>query len=335
MGLRLERLNSSPETIRRVVSVGLNTSENRIDIPIMPKAPSEARIGEISRMLLSEEQKLEDKDRAAVKKTSKKGFEPFVDPESIDDPLFINGYNGNFAQQMELNRKGVERVLKIAHLDGKVVLTQFIPSNKRTIEANSDGSVTAKRSLFLGQKVEEAEHDPLYRVLSIPQGWKIEINDKRITEKLMEKETNAKKRQKKFIGKFNGTLRKALFNAVGREKLSSVKDTFYRSKLSWSLLYVGVQSVLMSIFIPMGVSKYYATLLNLCLLFGSFGMTNALSRVAMKNNDKVVIPLPRKNIDSVLEFFMPFVEIDKVARVWTFLSLKGRKLAREAKSDAK
>jgi len=53
------------------------------------------------------------------------GFEPFLNPEFKEGDLFVNNYGGNYSQRMELNRRGVERTLQIAHLDGKVFLSNF------------------------------------------------------------------------------------------------------------------------------------------------------------------------------------------------------------------
>lgn len=48
------------------------------------------------------------------------GFEPFLNREFQEEDLFVNNYGGNYAQNMQLNRRGVDRALKIAHLEGKV-----------------------------------------------------------------------------------------------------------------------------------------------------------------------------------------------------------------------
>mgnify|MGYP001578213686 CR=1 FL=1 len=84
------------------------------------------------------------------KKAKPSGFEPFVNPEQNQkDNLFVNAYAGSFSQNMELNRKAIEQTLRLAHLDGKIVLTSLAYSRNRSIDGvNSDGSTPAKKSVF-------------------------------------------------------------------------------------------------------------------------------------------------------------------------------------------
>lgn len=93
--------------------------------------------------------------------TKPKGFEPFVNPEGEQgSQLFVNEYGGNYAQNMELNRHAIEKTLRLAHLDGQIFLTSFSPSRNRSIDANPDGSVSSKKSVFWGEKIEKDEANP-------------------------------------------------------------------------------------------------------------------------------------------------------------------------------
>lgn len=250
------------------------------------------------------------------------GFEPFVNPKPTNTLLFVNGYNGNFAQNMELNRKAVERALRIAHLDGQVVLTSLVSSRKTSVDANPDGTVTAKRALFVGEEIEREEKAvPYYKVVNIPQGWRIEINDKRIREELMEKEgLGAREVQKAFIRRFNGLVKKGIKDCIVKEKLSSVKDKQNRVKK------------VLSLWIP-SFSVFLATLINdwgsipTAILFGHLGYNMINSAYSRQS------PLRRK-IDYPWEMVLPPVEIDKVLETLAYLSIKGRRLIGEKKLGA-
>ncbi len=240
------------------------------------------------------------------------GFEPFG-PSDYPNANFVNGYRGNFSYIMQINRKAVEKVLKIAHLDGKVYLSSFDASSKRSIEANSDGSITAKRGLFMGQKIEDENREPLYKVKAVPQGWRIEINDKRMVDTLSEKGLSGEKLKKEFISNFNGFVNAGLLQAVMREKLSEEKDTNFKGKV---LLFV-LQPVLAFGF------QFSASGINPGSI--RFGAIFSLFYIGLGN----LFTYNRlRKTDNPLEIFMPFVEVDKVARTYSFLQGKGRALVK-------
>lgn len=249
------------------------------------------------------------------------GFEPFVGKEpqdSREDNLFVNIYGGNYSQRMKLNRKGVERALEIAHLEGKVFLTSF--SEPRSRPEAQGNELAARRFLIYDNKKQRAEEEnPYKRVLSVPEGWRIEVNDQRITEDLMEKKLAGETLQKAFVREFNKFVKEGIRESVWREKFSSEKDPRFRQKFFISILYGHFPAVL---FAPLAISDppFYATAaLGLPAL--QFAVVNSLSRANFG----------RIHIDNSLEVFMPPVEIDKVARTYAYLVGKGRRLAREAK----
>lgn len=235
--------------------------------------------------------------------------------------LFVNGYNGNFAQHMTFDETKIGKALHIAHLDGIVLVTQMSSTRQRSIEANPDGSVSAKRNLLFGQDLEEKENkeNPLKRVVSTPEGWRIEVNDGKIMEKLQERNITGQELQKQFIRTFNSTLRKTLMECVLKEKLTGAKDGNF-----------------------MFNSKVFVTLFTPSLLFvmrniGNFGKFNVgdvveplaytpLSYLTINALNKIQRDSLRKNFDHFWEYFMPPIEIDKVAETFIYLLTKGRKL---------
>lgn len=345
MGLEQERLYPFDRGVDTNPPRGWNPIDTSVvDRPIEPSGENPSREYRLQEIRFGVHQKdnKEGKEKEGSPKTD--GFEPFVDPGDPSKPpqqkegeLFVNFYGGNYAQKMELNRKGVERALQIAHLDGQVFLTTFVPSRQRSagIQGNE---LAARRNLFVGEKI-EARENPLYRVVSVPQGWRIEVNDTRITEELTEKKLAGKKLQNAFINRFNTLLKKGFRECVWQEKLSDEKDKYFRRKLFWS----GVNAAIPTSGFIMNPS---ATELH-WFLGGIFIMNGAVNTLAYLTDQKPKITedvrqknnpnfKPRsfsqyRNIDNPLEVVMPFVEIDKVARTFAYLSRKGRKLVREVR----
>ena len=95
------------------------------------------------------------------------GWEPFNTDLDPTNQKFINLYGGVFSQQMELLRPKVEELLRVAAIDGKVVLTTMSADRKRSISGvTSEGAVMARRGLFWGEKiVREYEQPKPYQVL--------------------------------------------------------------------------------------------------------------------------------------------------------------------------
>lgn len=257
----------------------------------------------------------DSKDRQ--KKTGE--FEPFVNPEPTNDHLLINGYNGNFAQRMSLNRKVAERVLKIAHLDGKVVFTSLVSSKKPSAEAQGE-ELVAKRNLFFGEKIEDDNKDnPYHRVIPTSQGWRIEINNTRIMEELEKKKLTGKELENKFIQEFNVHLGQGLWGCIWREKLTTVKDKRLVRKIAANFLAHGPTFLLpatLELLLPSLPTNWYS-LIGMGLFFQA--LYNGI--------------LQFRKLDSLGEYLMPFVEVDKVARSLTYLFLKGNTLVREKEQE--
>jgi hypothetical protein len=267
------------------------------------------------------------------------GFEPFEIPEEEQqDRLFVNLYHGHLSSNMELNRKAIERTLKIAHLDGQVFLTSFSPSRNRSLDANPDGSVSQKKTIFIGEKLEEIEENenPYSRPVSIPQGWRIEINDQRIMNELIEKRVEPGKRENIFVSKFNSALERNLEKCVVKEKLSSIKDKYFRVKTIWSLAVPSVSIVIFfqkpdlgSAFIVAGATLF------------TYGIGNLRGQIVQEERKMlkrayeerfgVTLNLDngyKRKIDHLHEFILPPVEIDKVAESITYLNIFGNKLVK-------
>ena len=235
----------------------------------------------------------------------------------------MNGYNGNFAKRMELNRERIERVLKIAHLDGQVFLTTLSPSRQRSIEANPDSSTTAKKRLFFGEKIDDFQDkiDPPYRTVPIKEGWRIEINDGKIMEDLNEKKLTGEKRQKTFTKKFSQLLNTSLFECIWKEKMTDVKDEHFRRKFLHFVLN------------PVTGLFAWAPKLFQLDLSSIVGFTlTCFAANALYNLLRLYMP---RKFDAPWEYLMPPVEIDKVARSAFFLAFKGRTLVKEVKQETK
>jgi len=204
-----------------------------------------------------------------------------------------------------------------------VVLTSFVPSRKKSIEANSDGSVTAKSTAFWGENLEENEtENPPYVVTSTPQGWRIEINDTKLREELVEKEkiSDAKRLQKEFIKRFNSLTKRALFECVVKEKLTPVKDGEELNEKFGTKLIAAVGQILTFAVVSFPLGEL-TILQGYALLFPLVAGFNILTRPAF----------PLRKIDYPWEYFLPTVEIDKTIGSFINLQTRGRKLVKEIK----
>lgn len=318
MGLLQEGLGRSGE-IKTAFS-GINPDHAKIQVETRfcesPQIPQKPFI---------EGEKEEQKRPQQHLKDRTSSFEPFVNPEPKENQLFVNSYNGNFAQQMDLNREGIEKVLKTAHLDGQVFLTSLSPNRQRSIEANPDGSVTKKRSPLFGESIgEDQKENPYYRVVSIPQGWRVEINDTRIREELEEKKLAGKKLQTEFTRHFDAQLKQGTWECIWREKLTSIKDRHLKSKLKLTL-----GGPLMASMISLAISTLVFKMNFNEVITASVGSVETLYILYNVTSQSTSGEL--RKIDHLWEFLMPQVEIDKVLRSAAFLTYKGRTLVKKAK----
>ena len=347
MGLSKEML-SPKETRPAFSNTSLGSSEIKVNKFPARNDRSESRIAELLSIILGEKDKVKHAEEPKLKREH--GFEPFVNPQPLEDTLFVNGYNGNFSQKMDLNRNGVERVLKIAHLEGQVFLTTLSLNRQRSTEANPDGSVSAKRFLLYEEKAKKDEKaSPLSRVVAVPQGWKIEIDDTKITEGLNEKKLTGEKLQTTFIKNFNQLLKDSLFECIRKEKMTGIKDMHFRDKALLSVISPGAGlffwvPIWASKFAPLDLTTiafYISGIFNayaICNLFELIRkrkieyLQGALRTLDPKYNTNYSAYIGRR-LDAPWEYLMPPVEIDKVLR--SFLSLKARTLVKEKKPEIK
>lgn len=246
---------------------------------------------------------------------AKTDWEPF-NTEPTSEQRFINLYGGVYSAQMELNRIKAEGLIRVAAIEGNIVLTSLSASRTRSIEVNPDGSVTAKRRLFWGEKPVEDKENPYCKVTSIPEGWRIEICDQRILDELLEKFAG-EKLQKKFVATFNQFLRAGIWQALRKEKLTSVKDKEIGLKYTVEGLIVGSAPIF-------ALSGGY-NIADVGFFPGFFiahDLINIIVIVQKRGNRG------RKTLNSLIDYFMPFVEIDRVLRGSAYLNLKGRNLVR-------
>lgn len=215
--------------------------------------------------------------------------------------------------------------LKVAGLGGNVVLTSFSYSRTRSIEANPDGSVAAKRRLFWGEKPEDVEN-PYHRVTSIPEGWRIEICDQKIRDELSEK-YSGEKLQKKFVAKFNQHLRAGLWQAVWKEKLSFAQDNLRPIKAVVSFFPLMAESIR---FIINGDLGSHTLPIDIAMeVIGYFMIYNVGLNIATIIYDNIYYSnVSKRNLTSFYETFMPLLEVDRAARAFCYLNLKGRNLVR-------
>ena len=310
-----------PKSSEKILPSSLkNTRENP---PVSNQTP-ESQLDNIRENLSAFQTKLKDgREKKEPSKHVLQSWESFSNPPPQDNFWFVNLYGGNYASSMELDRNRVEATLKYAHLNGQVVLTSFVPSRKRSIEANSDGSVTAKSTAFWGENLEENEtENPPYVVTSTPQGWRIEINDTKLREELVEKEkiSDAKRLQKEFIKRFNSLTKRALFECVVKEKLTPVKDGEELNEKFGTKLIAAVGQILTFAVVSFPLGEL-TILQGYALLFPLVAGFNILTRPAF----------PLRKIDYPWEYFLPAVEIDKVIGSFINLQTRGRKLVKEIK----
>jgi len=324
MGLSKEMFRPK-ETGADFSNANLGSSERKVSQPFdklrAGSARSESRMPELLSLILGDKDKAERTEEPKLKRAD--GFEPFVNPQPSEDTLFVNGYNGNFAQKMDLNRKGVERILKIAHLDGQVFLTTLSPNRQKSIEANPDGSVSGKQFLLFEAKAGEDEKDspiPLSRVAAVPQGWRIEINDQKLTEELTEKKLGGKELQRTFINMFNGKLKDALRECVWREKFTNEKHNKLKDKLFLTVTSCGGQ-ILGGIAVAINLTPFTYGVFLFALIVG-------LSSSYIANHTSL-----KRSTDNILETFLPPLEFDRVGITFAYISIKGRTLVRQTREE--
>jgi len=243
-------------------------------------------------------------------------WEPFnLEPHPSKN--FVNLYGGSFSQQMKLNRRNAERLLKVAAIEGKVILADRPMDRSRSIAGvNSDGSVTRRRKLFWGEKIQDEDKSQSL-VIPIPEGWRIEIPGQEILEELSKKESK-KPLDKRFASRFNQQLRQALSEIIIREKLTEEKYKIIERAIN-TLLPTGV---LTFVSIVGNTPAWYEWLIYQPI---GYSILNLLGRVEVLIEQDAQY---RRSLQSIYEYFLPEVEIDRVLRGLAFVNLKGRNLVR-------
>lgn len=246
-------------------------------------------------------------------------WEPFnLEPHPSHN--FVNLYSGPFSAQMELNRKNAERLLQVAGIEGKVILSDTPMDGSRSIAGvNPDGSVAGRRRLSWGEEIQD-ENKSQSLVKSIPQGWRIEIPGQDIMEELSRKESK-KPLDKRFVSRFNQQLRQAVNEIIIREKLTSEKNPLLIKIIGslvpwWVVLFVDIPQGHIetpALYPAVGFSALYYPFMNI------------LKKIAP--TETLSMPRNRDNL-SLYEYFLPFVEIDRVLRGLVFANLKGRNLVK-------
>ncbi|MBI2031815.1 MAG: hypothetical protein HYT08_04350 [Candidatus Levybacteria bacterium] len=295
------------------IDEGLAGNTNNIEV----KSPElEARLKNDSR----NERVVFARERKSARNSSKfewpdiSPWEPF-NLEPTPNQRFINLYDGPFSQQMELNRANADRLLDVAAIQGRVMLTNVPMDRNRGIAGvNADGSVTKRRGLFWGEEIEEDGSKAL--VKPIPEGWKIEIPGEEILDRLSRQESKTPL-DRRFTAKFNQVIRDSMRKIIFREKLTNQKDNL-QYKIIWTTApwwgFLGVSLPTrsfntISIMIPFMLSALYYPIAHL-----------SKSR--------------EKQSSSLYEYFLPPLEIDRVLRGMAFANLKGRNLVRLKEEDA-
>lgn len=249
----------------------------------------------------------------------KQEWEPFCS-EPTAGQKFVNLYGGPFAQQLELNRTNAERLIVVAAISGQIILSDIPMDRKRYLDGvNPDGSVTVRRQLFFGQKIDQEKSDKKQSlVTAIPQGWKIEIPGQEILETLARQKSN-RPLNERFTGKVNERLRVSLNEIILREKLTSKNNAELRLRIFASIL---PPLYTLGFDILIGINKAIANLRkDLIVIFIAYGVFNSVLPSLEEDYTK-------RSIGSWYEHFMPPVEIDRVIRGLAFVNGKGRNLVR-------
>ncbi|MDO8486839.1 MAG: hypothetical protein Q7S45_00890 [Candidatus Curtissbacteria bacterium] len=244
------------------------------------------------------------------------GFEPFS-TEPGEGQKFINLYGGSFYRNLELNRVAVEEIIRVAALQGNIVLIS-VPKERdpRSVDINPDGSATRKRSLFWGEKPQEDEPQRPVRVVSTPQGWKVEVCDEMILEDLVAKESK-KPIDLRFAKKLNVYLRTVLGEVIFKEKFTENKH--YGSL--WLRCMTSSAYIIGAMFLPENLIE--GNYSGEGIIAVSFIVFSAGWMKDLSGN-------PTRNLTAFYEYLMPQIELDRVIAGKFILETRGRRLVRIA-----
>ena len=264
-------------------------------------------------IVFSEEELAESKG----KKQKPNPWEPFnLEPHPSQN--FVNLYGGPYSQQMELNRANAERLLEVAGIEGKVILADRPMDRSRSVAGvNPDGSVTGRRKLFWGEKIEEEDKSQSL-VKSIPEGWRIEIPGQEILDELSRQE-NKKPLDQRFASGFNQIIRDSLMKIMFREKLTPDGGNSYKIRAACTIASL-------SLVIPLGIAYKFGNLTPafIALDVGSIFYMNFLANLGIGR----LWGLWSKR--STEEGILFPIELDRYLRGIAFMKNKGRNLIRLA-----
>lgn len=178
-------------------------------------------------------------------KSAEKRWESLSSVEPSEQ--FACNYGGNFSQRLEINRPVIDRFLRIAALDGRILLKEGNSDRFRPApDINPDGSTTGKGRLRWGEeaRVDSQANANFWRVEQDSEGWVIVFNGGLMIEKLMEqKGSNVRKIEKDFCRAMDGSVKEGLKESLWRDKCSEAGDPFYTGRLvnSAAILFIYTQ----------------------------------------------------------------------------------------------
>ena len=278
-------------------------------------------------------------------KTEIKGWEPILDCPPSDN--FVCRYEGNFAQNLLINRPLVEKFLRFAGFDGRVLLTESHVKRPRSIPdgINPDGSVAGRGSLFWGERVqtEDSKVNPYIQIDSDDAGWTILINGTLITEDLSKNvSAGSREGEIQFATTFDQYLKEGLAKVALKDKCTFAKDPYLSGRAivtfavfcGYFIVAKGDQLHPMTVFPILGY-----ILFNGMQLFskgkGSHIEDQQEWREALNIIGKVVTPF-RRNVKSIWETTLWPFEIDRLALAEGYLgyrNLRGTPLVKAASSS--
>ncbi len=272
----------------------------------------------------------------------KEDFEPFYSGwngrEHKPEPTnhrFINRYDGPYTQNMFLNRKAVEKFIKLGGLQGTITLGQ-LPNFPQRIEekVNPDGSVTTTKVDILNNghtSPSLEEENPHYRVTSTYDGWNININGKRINDEISRNPPKSMSNEELFTRRFNGFLYNSLRNCLEREKWSDEKNPFFSKQLIFTILpplsgYLTYSIGKLSLIDNQNYSLPNDSAIVLGLTIMSWTLLNTAWLIIAQNNldNEDYLKWSR----SPKEIMFPPVKIEGYLLGEVYLALKGRELVK-------
>ena len=257
------------------------------------------------------------------------GYEPFDSPH-FENNLFRNGYGGNFANRMELNRKVLERFCRIVNFDGAVHLSTM--SQPRTLSYDALGNVLImKGGLVQPSDSRPKKENPLSEVTSVPQGWNIAINDQELTRQVSEKRSDIPV-EDRFISRFNALLKAGLSGAARRELTTSERHPELRTTVLVTLFDLGMPFIILGDHFKDLPSIIEYTFISSFFALGNFGIANLLEARREEIHQPRRLSMRRMETprDLAVESLRPPVPIDNLALSKLYMSTKGKSLVRKA-----